>query len=203
MGCRSQKVRLPTALQLHASLTVTQQDCIQRHCRTRLQSGSDPELVVSKRTFLCRSGQDIHFKEVPGSFRRLSRRPHASPRRLCCTIGFPSRGQVLSLSCHRLAQQENCSTPEQVACICWTEQRLLGNGQGLLWPPEQWCGGGGKRACRSVCRSSRAGVWGPLVKERLRDLQGWKGPVKFNQQPICQMGKLRPGRGRGLAKAAQ
>lgn len=107
----------PLPLQLHASLTMTQQGSVFRDAAgtqplkpaSELIS-SDPELVVSKRTFLSGSCQDIHFKEGPGSFRRPF--PSAaclSFAGLCCTIGFPSRGQVLSLSCHSLAQQRESS----------------------------------------------------------------------------------------------
>lgn len=75
----------PLPLQLHAYLTMTYQESLQGHCwDTTLQPGSeqissDPELVASKRTFLCGSRQENHFKEGPGSFGCLSRWPRAFP----------------------------------------------------------------------------------------------------------------------------
>lgn len=100
-----------------------------------------------------------------------------------------------------LPNRGNCSKPEQVVCVCWTELRLLGNGQE---PPEGRCSGGGERVYRSVwILQGEAQSWGPGTFGSEKDSESCtagRGMSNFNQQPICQMGKLRPRERKGVGQ---
>lgn len=101
-----------------------------------------------------------------------------------------------------LPNRGNCSKPEQVVCVCWTELRPLGNGQG---PPEGRCSGGGGRVYRSVwILQGEAQSWGPGTFGSEGDSESCRAGrdlSNFNQQPTCQMGNPRPRERKGVGRS--
>lgn len=107
-------------LKHHPSLTMTQPGSVfrdaaeTRHCSQALRT-----LALTQSQWCPKGHFSVHLAKIFISKKGLapsggpSRRPHAPLPHpftgLCCTIGFPSRGQVLSLSCHSLAQQREIS----------------------------------------------------------------------------------------------
>ena len=188
---------------------------------------SDPESVASKRTFSPSILPRYSFQRRPWLLPAAVPVGHVPPLTgLCCTTGFPSRGQVLSLSCHSLAPPREvvpslghgpsmwrtggaCLLDQAEAARRW--EGLLGD---LLAPgkghqrgdPGGGMGRGlGERLQLTLWGPLKAGVQGPSdQRQRLKELQGLQGPVQVHPTSHLSDGKTEAqGEKRELAKAAQ
>lgn len=160
---------------------------------------SDPESVASKRTSSLSISPRYSFQRRPWLLPAAVPVSHVPPLTgLCCTTGFPSRGQVLSVSCHSLAQLREvvprlghgpsmwraggaCLLDRGEVARRW--EGLLGDhlapGKGhQRGDPGRgpWEFGGGERAFRSHPGDrSKLGSRDLRIRERLKGLQGRQG----------------------------
>lgn len=188
---------------------------------------SDPESVASKRTSSLSISPRYSFQRRPWLLPAAVPVSHVPPLTgLCCTTGFPSRGQVLSVSCHSLAQLREvvprlghgpsmwraggaCLLDRGEVARRW--EGLLGDhlapGKGhQRGDPGRgpWEFGGGDRAFRSHPGDrSKLGSRDLRIRERLKELQGRQG-TRFHPTSHLSDGKTEAqGEKRELADAAQ
>ena len=235
--CRSRKGSLYcTFLQLPTThVTVSQQGSVFGDAAgTRRHGQALNALAVTqsqwrpKGPFLRRSCQDIHFREGPGSFRRLFPLVTCLPSQGCVAqlafqagvrscpfpvTALPNRGKLFQ------AWATGLRCGEQVARVCWTKRRLLGDGRdswrttwhrardtrGVTRGRGMGGVGWGERLQLTPWGPLKAGVQGPSdQRERLKELQGLQGPVQFHPTSHLSDGKTEAqGEKRELAKAAQ
>ena len=168
-----------------------------------------------KGPFLRRSCQDIHFKEGPGFFRRLFPLVTCLPSQGCVAqlafqagvrscpfpvTALPNRGKLFQ------AWATGLRCGEQVALVCWTKRRLLGDGRnswGTSWHRARgtrgvtqagaWGGGWVRDFSSHSGDRSKLGSRDLQIRDRdSKNCRGSRDPSRFIQLPICQMGKLRP-----------
>lgn len=117
---------------------------------------------------------------------------------LCPTRGNRSKPGATGLGCG-----------EQVACVCWEEQRLLGNARGSCDCHIQGQPGAGAVGVWRVFRSqpldslrgsSELGSRDHQIRER--DSMATRDLSNFSQLPIRQMGKLSPRKRRGVGQGS-
>ena len=147
--------------------------------------------MVSKRTFLRRSCQDNSFQRRPWLLQAPFPSATCLPSQTVLHNWFSKQRQVLSLSCHSLAQQRQTAPslgPQdwdtesrwQVSAGlsrgCWEMAGPPGVTRGVVW----WRWGKGLQISLWILqREALSRGPGTGRPDRLRDLQGQKGSDKF------------------------